>query len=95
MFAILISAFYTVLGFLLRSVLVKFVVMFSLFFVASEFVAYLGPKLPGASALSAAFAAIPSGVWWVLDLFRVPYGLQIVLAAYVTRFAIRRIPIIG
>lgn len=95
MFAILVSAFYTILAFLLRSVLVKFVVMFALYFVATAFIAYLAPKLPGAAALSSAFAAIPAGVWWVLDLFKVPLGLQLVLTAYVTRFAIRRIPVIG
>ena len=95
MFAILISAFFSILGFLLRSVIIKFAVMFALFFVATSFIAYLGPKLPGGAAISQAFAAIPSGVWWVLDLFQVPLGVKLVLTAYVTRFAIRRMPIIG
>ena len=94
MFAILMSFGYSLLAWLLRSILVKFVVMFALFFVASSFVAYLAPMLPGASAITSAFAAIPGGVWWVLDLFQVPLGLKLVLTGYVTRFAIRRMPII-
>jgi hypothetical protein len=95
MFAIFMSALFSIMGWLFRSVLIKFLVMFALFFVASSFVAYLAPKLPGASALTSAFAAIPPGVWWVLDLFMVPLGVKLVLTAYVTRFAIRRMPVIG
>lgn len=95
MFAIVLSALFSIVGWLFRSILVKFVVMFALFFVATSFVAYLAPMLPGAGAITAAFASIPAGVWWVLDLFQVPTGLKLVLTAYVTRFAIRRMPIIG
>lgn len=95
MFAIFLSALFSIIGWLFRSVLIKFIVMFALFFVASEFIAYLAPKLPGAAALTSAFSAIPPGVWWVMDMFQVTLGLKIVLAGYVTRFAIRRMPIIG
>jgi hypothetical protein len=95
MFGIFLSALFSIVGWIFRSVLIKFFVMFALFFVASAFMAYLAPKLPGAGSITSAFAAIPSGVWWVLDLFMVPLGLKLVLTGYVTRFAIRRMPIIG
>jgi hypothetical protein len=95
MFGIFLSALFSIVGWLFRSVMVKFVVFFAIFFVATEFMSYLVPKLPGASTLSSAFAGIPSGVWYFLDLFVVGTGVKMCLAAYVTRFAIRRIPVIG
>ncbi len=95
MFGIFLSALFSVLGWVFKSVLVKFVVFFSLFFVATEFISYLAPKLPGASAISSAFGAVSPGVWYFVDLFNIPLGLKMCLAAYVTRFAIRRIPVIG
>jgi hypothetical protein len=95
MFGILLSALFSALGWLFKSVVVKFVAFFALFFVASEFMVYLAPKLPGAASLTSAFSAIPSGIWWFFDLFKVGTGVQMCLTAYVTRFAIRRMPVVG
>lgn len=95
MFGILVSAFNTVLGFLLRSILVKFVFYFALYFVTTEFVAILLSLLPTSSSLNGAFSSIPSSVWYFLDLFQISFGLPLIISAFVTRFMIRRIPIIG
>lgn len=95
MFGILLSAFYSVLGWVFRSVLVKFVLYFGLFFITTEFIQLLVPMLPGASGLTSAFAAQTPGVWYFLDMFKVGYGVSACLAAFVTRFMIRRIPVIG
>lgn len=95
MFGIVLSALFSIVGWLFRSVLIKFVAFFVLFFISTEFIAYLVPKLPGATSLNTAFAGLPSGLWYFLDLFLVGTGVKMCLAAYVTRFAIRRIPVIG
>lgn len=95
MFGIVLSALFSLAGWLFRSVLVKFVFYFALFFVTTEFIALLVPHLPGASSLTSAFAAQTPGVWYFLDLFKVGYGISACLAAFVTRFMIRRIPVIG
>lgn len=95
MFGILLSAFFSVLAWIFRSVMVKFVTFFALFFIATEFIAYLGPKLPGGASLTQAFNGIPPGMWWFFDMFKVGTGVQMVLAAYVTRFSIRRMPVVG
>lgn len=95
MFAVFMAALNTALAFVFRSVLVKFALYFGLWFVCTEFIAILAPKLPGASSITSAMSGISPGVWWVLDLFRLDFGLPAVLAAAVTRFAIRRLPIIG
>jgi len=97
---ILLSAGRTMLGFLLRSIIVKFVTFFALFFVVKEFVnvlvnSNLYPGSTQASNLSSALSGVPASVWYFLDLFSVSTGISTVVAAYATRFIIRRIPVIG
>lgn len=95
MFGILLSAFNVALGYVFRSILVKFVIYFGLFFVTTEFISVIGYLLPNSSSLSAAFGGIPGDVWYFLDLFNISAGVPILLSASVTRFVIRRIPVIG
>jgi hypothetical protein len=97
MYAILISAVWSALSFLLRSVLIKFVLYFALFFFVSEAVQYLQTAgiLPSVSTLTGAFGGIGADVWYFLDLCSFSYGAQVIVAAYATRFVIRRIPFIG
>lgn len=97
MFGIVLSAINAALGWLVRSVLVKFVIFFGLFFVVTEFISVLQSSgfLPSASSLNDALAGIPSSVWYFLDLFNFSFGVSVLVAAWVTRFIIRRIPVIG
>jgi|APLak6261699311_1056244.scaffolds.fasta_scaffold00469_4 hypothetical protein len=97
MFGILTSAFNVVLGFVFRSIIVKFVLFFGLFFITTEFIQVLVSSglLPTASSLNGVFGGIPAGVWYFLDLFNFSMGFSTGLAAFVTRFIIRRIPVIG
>lgn len=95
MFAILFSAFNTALAFLLRSMVVKFVVFFGLYFVTTELVDVMAEWLPKSFDFSHLFAGIPAGVWYFMNLFNVSAGISAVLSAYATRFIIRRIPVIG
>lgn len=95
MFGIVLSALFSLMGWLFRSAMVKFLSFFALFFIATEFIAYLVPRLPGAAGLTQAFSDIPPGMWYFFDMFKVGTGVQMLLAAYVTRFAIRRMPVIG
>jgi hypothetical protein len=95
MWALLLAAVNTLLAFIFRSVMVKFVVFFALFFVVTEFISLLAPMLPDASGIRGALGGIPDSVWYFLDLFNVSAGIPILLSAYVTRFLIRRIPVIG
>jgi len=95
MFGILLSALNVVLAFVVRSIIVKFVVFFGLFFITTEFVAVISTLLPSGTELSAALGGVPADVWYFLDLFNVSSGIPILLSAWVTRFVIRRIPVIG
>jgi hypothetical protein len=52
--------------------------------------------VPGFLGTAAAhFAAVPVGAVWSLSAFQVKFGLGVMAAAYVLRFAIRRIPFFG
>jgi len=97
MFAIMSSVFNVVLGFVFRSLIVKFVLFFGLFFITTEFIQILvnSNLLPSASALTGAFGGIPSGIWYFLDLFNFSMGFSTILSAFVSRFIIRRLPVIG
>lgn len=100
LFGILLSALQSVLGFVLRSTVVKFVTFFALYFVVTEFVTILINwglfSVSGKSAaLSNALFSIPSSIWYFLDLMNFSFGISSILSAYVTRFIIRRIPVIG
>jgi hypothetical protein len=95
MFGIFMSALGAMLGFLLRSVLVKFFAFFALFFITTEFISILSSFLPDTNSFSNALSGIPSGVWYFLDLFNVSSGIPLLLSAWATRFIIRRLPVIG
>ncbi len=95
MFAIMVSVLNVALAFVVRSILVKFVVYFALFFITTEFISVIGSILPTGSDLSSALGGLPQDVWFYLDLFNVSAGIPILLSAWITRFIIRRIPVIG
>ena len=87
-----------VVTWILREIVVKFVVFAAVFglvaFLVPYAVGYLGGFIaPG--ALTAAFSGIPAGVWYFLDLFRIDYGFPLAISAMVSKFLIRRLPVIG
>lgn len=85
----------SVISWFVRSVLVKFLIMFALFFVMSEFIPILVKLLPNSTNLKDLFSLLPDSVWYFLNYFKVPTGITMVISALLTRFLIRRIPLIG
>lgn len=54
--------------------------------------------LPIASTVEQAaglFSAIPSSVWYFMNICQIPLGIVSILSAYLIRFLIRRLPFIG
>ena len=87
-----------IVSWLLREVVVKFAVLSGVF----ALVAFLVPKAVNllgdflnAGSLTSAFSGLPSSVWFFIDAFQLGYGLPLVISAYVARFLIRRLPVIG
>lgn len=87
-----------VFGFLLREIIVKFTVLTAIFALLALFV----PKaielvLPyiSTTGLSGAFSGLGAGVWFWLDAFQLPFGVPLLISAWVARFLVRRLPVIG
>ncbi|EHW5166903.1 TPA: DUF2523 domain-containing protein [Escherichia coli] len=89
------SVLYGVLGFLLRSVIVKFTVFFALYFIVQEFVPLILDMVNRQLPLLALISSIPDSLKYFFSVFKVIDGINIILSAFVTRFIIRRIPVIG
>jgi hypothetical protein len=95
MWLFLQSAIWTALGWIFRSVLVKFVVAFGMFFIVKILAEVISYALPNMLNLSSLIAAVPSGVWYYASLLQLQYGLPLIVSACISRFLIRRLPIIG
>lgn len=94
----MLALFVPVLSWLLRTVVIKFVFLVVLAVIFELFIpvviGYVSPFIT-AFLQSSGFSGLDAGVWWVLDLFNISFGVPLVLSAYVSRFLIRRIPFIG
>jgi hypothetical protein len=94
MYAVLTAA----LGWLIRAVVVKAVVLAAvlalLVIVVPMAVTQLTPLI-STSTLTTVWGAIPPGVWYGVDYLRLDMGVPLVISAWVARFLIRRIPMIG
>lgn len=95
MFGRFLSALFSFGQWLAKSIMAKFYLFFGLWFVTTEFMAVLTNYLPTATGLNSAFSMQSSGVWYFWNLFNLGYGISACLAAFVTRFIIRRLPVIG
>ena len=95
MFGIMLSAFNTALAFVFRQAVVKFMVLFALYFIIQAFISTLGSFIPNPSSMTGALSGIAAGTWWFMDLFAFSQGAAMVVTALVYRFLIRRIPLIG
>jgi hypothetical protein len=94
----MIALFAPLVSWIFRTVVIKFVVITALFSALALLIPmavnYLTPYL-APQFLTTAFSGIGSGVWWFLDFFALDFGIPMLLSAYITRFLIRRIPLIG
>lgn len=95
MFGIIISAFNSAFAYLLRTVIIKFVVFSAIFLVVKELFSALTSILPTSIDIQQLFDALPDSAWYFLNLFQITVGVTSVISAYFTRFIIRRIPFIG
>ncbi|EBR4270926.1 DUF2523 domain-containing protein [Salmonella enterica] len=95
MFAILIAAGNTVLAFLLRKVVIKFVLFGALYILCTEVPQLIAEHLPDISSIQTVLNTLPDGTWFFLDLFEFPHGVSAVVSALFVRFFIRRIPFFG
>lgn len=92
------AIFFKVFRWLLDAAQIKFVSFTALFAIFNYLAVQIVEKINSgisSNALTSAFTGLPSSVWYFINLFNLSYGVPIVIGAFVTRFLIRRIPIIG
>jgi len=98
MHAILLSAFAGLMTWLVRVVVVKVLVFGLLLIVTTQAAAFLieqlGPENP-AAGVQGALNSLPSAALYFIGVLRLDFGLPLIFAAYVSAFAIRRLPIVG
>ncbi len=95
---LLLSLFSGLLGFVFKGIVAKFFVFFALFYVTTEFIPVVidlfipSSLMPNFNLL---FDSVPSSVWYFLNLIEFPMGFSLIVSALLTRFIIRRLPVIG
>lgn len=98
MWPILLSALWTAVSFVFRTVVIKFLVFTAMFVLLAELIPML-IRLAGwqgfGGTLQDSMVHIPSSVWFFLNAFRFDVGMPMILSAYASRFVIRRLPIVG
>lgn len=87
----------SVVSFVFSEIVIKFTVLLAVFLLVTLLfpfvISFLSP-FTGANFLSA-FSSIPAHVWFFIDFFALDVGLPILISAHVSRFLIRRLPLIG
>ena len=89
---------YVVLGWFIREVVLKFVILAAIFAVLVIVVPMAANQLApfiGTTSLSGLFNAVPDSVYFFFYFFKLDVGLPLVISALVGRFLIRRLPVIG
>jgi hypothetical protein len=89
---------WAVVSWLLREILIKFLVFTAVFALIALLVPFVVGWLAnfiGIGNLTVAFDVLPAGIWYFLDLFRLDFGVPFVISSFVSRFLIRRLPVIG
>lgn len=91
------AALAPLLTWLLRDVIVKFLVFSALLALLTLTAAWLLDQVKDMSpaGIKTAFSNLPASMKYFLVLFRVDVGLPMIFTAFLTRFIIRRLPVIG
>lgn len=97
MWGILVSAFNVALGWLVRGVVIKFVILSAIYYVVTWIAEAVLSQLDISplTGLQTVINGIPDGILYFLGVFRFDVGLPLLLGAMLTKFIIRRLPIIG
>lgn len=95
MFQLLIGFANSLISFIFKKTVIKFLVITAIFYVVESLSKVLITYIPTLSGLNQYFALIPNDLWYFLDLIAFSTGFPMILAAYATAFLIRRLPLIG
>ena len=91
--AVLISGFNSILGWIFKTIVIKFVFYTIIFLLVSEGLSYLTTAgiFPDGTSLSNMLSSFAPSVWWGLDLMGFDIGFPLILGALTTKFIIKLI----
>ena len=93
---LLTTLFSGAFGFIFKGIVAKFFLFSALFYVTTEFIPIIIDWfLPKPTNLAELFGSLPDAIWYFLNLLQFPLGVPLVISAMLTRFIIRRLPLIG
>lgn len=95
MFSLIVAALNTFLGFIFRTVVIKFIILFAIYFLVIALAPVLTSLLPIDFSINSLLVGLPNSAFYALNLTDFPSGFSLCLSAMATRFIIRRIPLIG
>ena len=85
----------SIVTWLVRTVLIKFLLFTVMYLIVTSVVGYLIAKLPTSAMLTSALSAWTPAMWYFADLTLWTQFFPAVISAYILRFSIRRIPFFG
>lgn len=91
----ILDALNTFFGWLFKNTVLRFVSLTSLYAIFVEFVDWLISLKPTWMTFNGAFDGVSPTAWFFVDFFALDFGLPLIVSAWVIRFLIRRIPVIG
>jgi len=94
----MLNVLYIVAAWLVREVIIKaavFAALYALLVLFMPLVWNYASSFVGTSSLTGLFNAVPDGVYWGLYAMGCDVGMPLVISAYVSRFLIRRLPVVG
>ncbi len=91
----LLAWLWPVLRWLLGTAFLKALIFTTIGLIVAGLMTVVLPLLPDVAGLKTLFQSLPSGLLYLLGVFRVDFGVSVAISASATRFLIRRIPVIG
>lgn len=91
------AIFSAALSWIFQTVVLKFAAFTILYLIVSTFISYLVTKLSayGPTELLNSVSSFTPGMWYFMDITMFTQFFPAMISAYVLRFAIRRMPVIG
>jgi len=97
MWSVVYAAIKAALGWIVSGAVVKFVIFSAIAYVVAAVVSVITDNVDfeGIAGIGGLMSGLPADFLYYFGVFRLDVGIPMLIAAYVVRFGIRRLPIVG